>query len=1051
MFLCVLKNTLNLVSIPTARVKQSFRLLSVIIVFIETTLRVLIQFLDRQPQIRTNLTSLFARTLQPSAQSDWTPLCPPVVDSEGFVIFTLAASAFSSGVQTFIRFLVLDQTKSSASGEFAPSWEVLADLSLPGSYSLSTQTGRRPAYSGITADNHIVASWISGEASALLIQTVIIRKTGDRKSKPVWSFPPSIPLKFGPLSTYVFKPLFSGDRKWLFMPASNAGGPCLLRYNISASISNQAGAQECKAFGDIFPTVDDFTPFSQFDTEFQSYISSSEYDLGANQPFFIASRFDVYNASFAKLPLVSTRKTTLTQMSGTVQLNTFRDLKGRVIASSRDNVTMLGFPGLQPYSLFENWSLTNSDLKHNETSGKAIVAMDEKRGWIYVCVNMTQYTISTPNVTNTKTVGPVGPLSGVWNGSLIAVKNTTGERVFGSDSPDIRGCSISSVLILRNNGLLISGPSDIVMYEVDESSFSKPALKKKWSVPVHDKDPQNQLPYLVSPTFLNSTMLTGTGDVAALTYTYLPSPTPPTPSPNPNTPETFNGTLLIALIIVAALLIALCVIFAVLHFRRRKRKNMKTVERSLIPQISTTNPDDSTHESISTASYHNNNSLSPPSTRSHIWPFRKRSTKSAATSVSGSITDLEMDNVSNRTPVQTRNTATIFAANTTETELSIPTETGPPPTRRETKIYVGGTPENRDSTSTPNESDSLSPESSDFVLARENDGISTQTDPELLKGIKGNPNLIHGVGESDRDSSRSESKRTRHKNGKVSKRSGKKKSGSLDSSPPTRPAPSPSDMNPNYVKPMGFKTNFENTSESQLSEAYFTAPETGDSQSMKSFDSSSQPEEPHFPAPTLAELQNIVLPDFNSSYKSGKSYLTADEGYYASVSESSMSIRSPQSIAELRDSESWQVRRTRTNSSSSSTTSTIRPSKSSPPKNFADSDAESEELSVDLDKYFGEVEIPFASGSNKPPVLNGSATIEDESTIHGSHFSRSLDDVSKGASTPQQTTASEAELLNHSLLSGKLKKTESARITEESEGYETAPDYETPAEDLLAS
>ncbi|KAJ1551822.1 hypothetical protein HK096_001634 [Nowakowskiella sp. JEL0078] len=905
---------------------------------------------DKLPGTASSLQSLFDKNIQPSAQTQWSPLCPPVVDSEGFVIYALAASAFGSNTQTFLRILVLDVQNVSPSGDSIGNFAQMTDLSLPGSYFLKPVTGRAPGFLGLAADDVSVLLWTGldvGSAVNPSIYSIFVKKSGKRASNPQWAFTTSTPLSFGPSASIVFKPTFSLDSRWLFLLASNGtnSDPCLLRYNITATASNsRSEIQDCKAVG--VTRLDDFVLFSQQDTSGQQYISPLLFDFGENQPFFINSDLDLFNISWASLPVVTGfQKTTLTSSTGTVageiQLTSSLGSKGWIVSNSNDNLTLLSFSSLSPEILKSTWSLSNAALLHSDTKQKRVIAVDDQRGWIYVCVNMTAFSIPSPNATNFASVGPIGLVSGSWNGSVVVLKSSSGNLVLNSTmNPSINGCSIDSSLIFRNNGFMVSGPSLITLYEiVGNSTFAF-----RWSIPANSSSPSStQQPYLLPPIFRNSTLLTGSGQALALAYTHIPSPSPVvssivTASPTPVVTSDYTLTIVLVVILVVCVIIFAIILLVFLRYRKRKKTSQASITRAM----------ETEHEgfdgSVSTGTHDLRMDMSVA-----------RFPRSSGETSNGSQTpDLENDTSSNLTahPKHSYFGKTVF----TESPLiANPKHTVGDLTSTSSHTVVTVIPPEPKPTTTPD---------SDYKIAPESDGISTQTDANLLVGIKGNPNLVHGVGESDNESQKPTNSKRRNDM----------------SSPPTRTAPTPNNQNPlNFSTPRNIFTNFQNTSESALSDSYHTAPESGDNLSLRSFSTRN----------TNTPTRMNSLSEFPGSFKSTRSYLTDDDdfGYYASESESSFSIKSPFAAAgSVSDfgspaSPSWLVGR-RSSVASTVSVSTIRPQGH---KDMA-GEADNEVLdNVDFSTLFPKIElergetvrpanISSARGSTDSPRIEGGTT-----------------------------------------------------------------------------
>ncbi|KAI8808625.1 hypothetical protein BJ742DRAFT_771976 [Cladochytrium replicatum] len=550
------------------------------------------------PSTSSSLVTLFnGLSANPSAQTGWTPIAPPVVDSDGYVYYMLAAAAYTSPPQTFLKLAVLNFGGSTNSENVAANAGVVADINVGGAYSLNTADGRPPAWLTLGGKNSDTAClfWVATDASFrptdVSVYSVFVGKTFTSSgSLPTWSTFSSIPWKFGPTASAVLRPTLSLDRTFAYMvsqgvttsAATGAAATCLLRFNIEAGTRTGTNVTECK---DIIDTATaapagltvgaptDIAPLSPLLSAVYSGLGYA--DGGANQMMLLSSSVGdvMFNVSWGLLPFSLSTLAAPSASSGigggggspgsNLQIRTASSWIDGVVALNADGVALRRVDRLSPQRSSVVWSATNAQIGHTPTLAKSIVALDEIRGWIYLCVNMTRYSVPASNSTNSA-IG--GPFSGFWNGTLVGLNNATGGIAFSSSEP-IRGCSNDSVLIFPDNALLVSSPNAISMYQITSSN----SIVSKWQFGFSGTSQPN----LVPPALRNTTLLVGPGQLANLAFTPLPSPSPqPTAATSTPTPDTGAGLpgWSIAVIVIAAVAVAAAAAVVLLIRRRRMNK-----------------------------------------------------------------------------------------------------------------------------------------------------------------------------------------------------------------------------------------------------------------------------------------------------------------------------------------------------------------------------------------------------------------------------------------------------------------------------------------------
>ncbi|KAJ3298339.1 hypothetical protein HK104_010804 [Borealophlyctis nickersoniae] len=208
-----------------------------------------------------------------------------------------------------------------------------------------------------------------------------------------------------------------------------------------------------------------------------------------------------------------------------------------------------------------SWRADNALLNHSNPLLKSIVAIDEKRGWLYTCVNMG---LTAPSV---GTLVPVSMENARAGNSLW--------RLSGDLERQGVPCANNSVLVFPNGGLLVSTPRSLSAYKIEGGPNATVALS--WVVP-HDGKSDDS-------SFLASLAVGSSGAIVADRYIFsrknATDPDKTDPASVANTPSSSKlGPLGIGLL--TGGIVSLCGLLALVVLLRRRRARSSELRKDII-------------------------------------------------------------------------------------------------------------------------------------------------------------------------------------------------------------------------------------------------------------------------------------------------------------------------------------------------------------------------------------------------------------------------------------------------------------------------------------
>ncbi|KAI8814570.1 hypothetical protein BJ742DRAFT_766388 [Cladochytrium replicatum] len=293
----------------------------------------------------------------------WTPIAPPVVDSDGYVYHMLVAAAYTSPPQTFLKLAVLNFGGTSSSENVAANAGVVADINVGG---------------GDTACLFWVATDASFRPTDVSVYSVFGQDIHIRREPSYME--------------YIFINSVEGATT---SATAGATAACLLRFNIETGTRTGNNVTECKDIINLATaapaglTVGAPTDIAPLSPQLSAVYSGLGYtDGGANQMLLLSSSVGdvMFNASWGLLPFSLSSLAAPSASSGVgggggsagsnLQIRTVSSWIDVVVALNGDGVALRKVDRLSPQLSSVVWSATNAQIGHTSTLAKSIVAID---------------------------------------------------------------------------------------------------------------------------------------------------------------------------------------------------------------------------------------------------------------------------------------------------------------------------------------------------------------------------------------------------------------------------------------------------------------------------------------------------------------------------------------------------------------------------------------------------------------------------------------------------------------------------------------------------
>ncbi|KAJ3084391.1 hypothetical protein HK102_000672, partial [Quaeritorhiza haematococci] len=470
---------------------------------------------------------------------------PPISHPSGTIIYALTFDSVRSPGQSELKLFGISTSTSST-----PS--VVFDITVPGSYNLqvapySATAGQYLLFLGVVRDV-VSLIWVAdderngtrlGATPPTAIHAYFLTRDGSSSSgwkaltPSVSTFPTGPNFKFDP------KIPSAPSNTFIYLSAVETKNfqSCILRYDIT-SPPNPDGS---------LPSLCAPVPFNPInDIDLPLNVEPPNPD---SQVFYITGGGDqlAYQAAWSNLLGNGFRNNIGPQ--GSVRAIPYSDTYALVT-----NASGIGLWNTKSPNSWQNvWVASNEALEHQPGLAKSVVAIDDQRGWIYVCKNMVPYNSNT-TTTTTSSVSPplvntrpdITTRGTYWNGTLTALLNDTGLPAWATTSTSTSSssqslptipCSNSSILLLDDNSFLVITPSSASLYAIRTTSTREGgdsvSITSSWSIPFNSSSSEALPPNLLSAALEPSTLF-----LANSIYT-LPTSIRRTPT---DTPGGASGT-----------------------------------------------------------------------------------------------------------------------------------------------------------------------------------------------------------------------------------------------------------------------------------------------------------------------------------------------------------------------------------------------------------------------------------------------------------------------------------------------------------------------------